>query len=311
MTNEHFHDGEILLQNEVGVRAQMEVAAKHLMRDFMIDEHRKFFEGLEYIFLGTATKDDTPRASLLTGPKGFVSSADPTILSIHPGHANQMSELTDLGVGDAVGVLGLDLSNRRRNRMHGRVSAISAGKIDIKVTQSYGNCPKYINTREISERLDPVVDQSIHHSETLNSSDAALIKAADTVFISSYIRDGSGAAYEGADISHRGGQAGFVTLEGTNTLIIPDYKGNNLFNTFGNLLLNPTAALLFIGFETGDQLHLTGQTSLVKEASEVSAYPGALRLLRIDIETVERKNATISLRWNYNETSQLNPKVKA
>ena len=310
MANEHFHSGEILLQDEIGVRAQMEVAAKHLMRDFMIDQHREFFEGLEYIFLGTTTKDGNPRASLLTGPKGFASANDPTILSIHPGQSGQISELGGLNIGEAVGVLGLDLSNRRRNRMHGRVLAISAEKIDIKVTQSYGNCPKYINTREISKRIDPLADQNTQRSETLNPDDAALIKAADTFFISSYVRDGSGAAYEGADISHRGGQAGFVTLRGTNTLIIPDYKGNNLFNTFGNLIVNPTAALLFIDFETGDQLHLTGQAALVKEASEVSAYPGALRLLRINVTAVERKIAITSLRWKHTETSPLNPEIK-
>ncbi len=299
MTRENFHAGEVQLQTAVGVHERMVVAAQHMLHDFMPDQHRDFFAELEYIFLGTAGPDGRPHASLLTGPPGFATSPDPKILTITAHQIGELPGLDNLGVGDAIGVLGIDLSNRRRNRMHGRVTAITAQEIEIIVTQSYGNCPKYINLREISQRLNPVAMSPARQGRTLEQDDLTLIKNADTCFIASYIRDGTGAPYEGADINHRGGRAGFVTVERDNTLIIPDYRGNNLFNTFGNLILNPSAALLFPDFETGDQLHLTGHASLSDDPDTVARFPGALRLLRINVETVERRAAATSLRWSY------------
>lgn len=307
MTIKHFHAGEIQLQTQAGVRKKMDVVAKHLMLDYMTDEHRDFYAGLEYFFLGTAAKDGRPTASLLVGPSGFVSSPDPNTLLITSQQFNEMSNLSNLAIGDCVGVLGIDLSNRRRNRMHGIIAAITANSVSITVKQSYGNCPKYINLRDISKRLDPGQSTKTVKRQFLTKEDSDLIASADTFFIASNVRDGTGEPYEGADINHRGGQAGFVNQSELNSLIIPDYTGNNLFNTLGNLVLNPQAALLFIDFETGDQLHLNGQTSLLEDSHTVEQFPGALRLIIVKIETIERRISVTPLRWSLIETSPYNP----
>ncbi|WP_415400893.1 pyridoxamine 5'-phosphate oxidase family protein [Tateyamaria sp. SN3-11] len=307
MTTEHFHEGELRLQEQTGDREKIAVMTRHLMHDFMPEQHRAFFEGLEYIFLGTVDAKGLPHASIVTGPLGFAFSPDPKTLVIQTGARAGKPAFEALALGQAVGVVGLDLSNQRRNRMHGKVTAIDDGSVTITVVQSYGNCPKYINLREISEREHPIAEGEVEERDVLNAYDTSLIKAADTFLIASYVQDGSGAPYEGVDVNHRGGQPGFVSVDGPSQITIPDYRGNNLFNTFGNLLLNPDAGLLFIDFDTGDQLHLHGKASLIQNAEEVAQTPGALRLLRIQINSVRRVTKAMSLRWSFVEHSPVNP----
>ncbi len=307
MTLQHFNEGELHLQEQTGDREKIAVMTRHLMHDFMPDQHREFFEGLEYIFLGTVDAQGLPHASIATGPVGFASSPDPKTLVIQMGDRAGNSAFEALDLGQAVGVVGLDLSNRRRNRMHGKITAMDAASVTITVVQSYGNCPKYINVREISERGQPIAGGEVEERDVLNADDTALIKAADTFLIASYVQDGSGAPYEGVDVNHRGGQPGFVLVDGSSQITIPDYRGNNLFNTFGNLLLNPDAGLLFIDFETGDQLHLHGKASLIEDADEVAQTSGALRLLRIQISGVRRTAKATPLRWCLVEHSPVNP----
>lgn len=307
MTREHFHEGELRLQDQTGMRAKIDAMTQHLMRDFMPDQHREFFEGLEYIFLGTVDQGGLPHASIITGPVGFASSPDPTKLVIRTDNREGIVAFEALAVGQPVGVVGLDLSNRRRNRMHGRVSALDATTITVTVVQSYGNCPKYISLREVSERNVPKPPQLVDEHGVLDEADTALIKGADTFLIASYVNDGSDAPYEGVDVNHRGGQSGFVAVDSPNQITIPDYKGNYLFNTFGNLLLNPDAGLLFLDFETGDQLHLHGRAALIEDPTQVVAFPGAQRLLQMQITRVRRMASATPLRWKFIETSPVNP----
>ncbi|WP_299962844.1 pyridoxamine 5'-phosphate oxidase family protein [uncultured Roseobacter sp.] len=307
MTAQQFHEGELRLQERTGEREKIEAMTRHLLRDVMPDQHRAFFEGLEYIFLGTVDAKELPHASIVTGPVGFASSPDPKTLVIQTGDRAGKPAFDTLDIGQAVGVVGLDLSNRRRNRMHGKITAMDDVSVTIAVVQSYGNCPKYIGLREISARARPVAGGEAEVRDALNAEDTALIKAADAFFIASYVQDGSGAPYEGVDVNHRGGQPGFVSVDSPSQITIPDYRGNNLFNTFGNLLLNPDAGLLFVDFETGDQLHLQGRASLIEDAVQIGQTPGALRLLRIRINSVRRTAKATPLRWTFVEHSPLNP----
>jgi hypothetical protein len=291
------------------MRAKIDVMTQHMMRDYMPDEHRAFFEGLEYIFLGTVDQNDMPHASIVTGQVGFATTPDPKRLVVQTGPRDGLPAFDGLAIGQPVGVLGLDLSNRRRNRMHGQISALDNSSITIAVIQSYGNCPKYISLRNISDHPTSSTKTEASERLTLESADTDLIAAADTFFIASYVRDGSGAPYEGVDVNHRGGQPGFVSVDSPSQITVPDYKGNYLFNTFGNLLLNPDTGILFIDFETGDQLHLHGQAELIEDEDSVVEFPGAQRLLRVEIKSVRRHAKATELRWDFIETSPVNPTI--
>jgi hypothetical protein len=95
----------------------------------------------------------------------------------------------------------------------------------------------------------------VRRDTVLSSGDAALIRSADTFFL------GTTNPERGTDASHRGGPPGFVRVAG-NQLCWPDYPGNNLFNSFGNLVADDRAALVFVDFETGRTVQLSGTARL-------------------------------------------------
>ena len=293
----NFHEGELRLQDQFGLRERIASMAQRMMHDFIPEKQRAFFESLEYILLGTVGADGRSDASLLSGEVGFVQTPTPEQMVIHTGPREHLPAFDSLGIGDRVGVLGIDFATRRRNRMHGHVISLDADTITIEVIQFYGNCPKYILYRFISQRELESHRQRPETRTTLSHQDVDLINRSDTFFIASYIRDRSGEPYEGVDVSHRGGPPGFVSIDSDSEITFPDYTGNFLFNTIGNLLVNPEAGLLFIDFESGDQLHVQGHAELIETESEVEKFPLAQRLLHIQITNVTRQAAVTSLRW--------------
>jgi hypothetical protein len=115
---------------------------------------------------------------------------------------------------------------------------------------------------------------------------------------------------DGYDVSHRGGRPGFVCVGGAGrSLIWPDYTGNALFNTLGNLMLKPEAALVFADFDSGDLLHVNGRATIRWDGAALAAVPGAERLLRLEVESVLLRPAVWPLRWRLLEMSRVLPAV--
>lgn len=160
---------------------------------------------------------------------------------------------SELEAGDKVGLLGIDLATRRRNRANGVVRSNDQGVLTLTVLESFGNCPKYITARAVAPA--PPAAQPPQSFHGLDAAARAIIGAADTFFVAT-----SGGAH-GLDISHRGGAPGFVEIDG-DTLAVPDFSGNRYFNTLGNLLLEPRASLLFIDFLSGAVLTLQGEAAI-------------------------------------------------
>ncbi|NOX42903.1 MAG: hypothetical protein GXP19_04100, partial [Gammaproteobacteria bacterium] len=125
-----------------------------------------------------------------------------------------------------------------------RLPHTSDRQIELYVNQAFGNCPQYIQTREL-EYVDLAVQSAacIKELTQFDSQAISLIRNSDTFFVASYVANGSGEASEGVDVSHRGGRPGFIRVEDEHTLTIPDYLGNFHFNTLGNFLVNPKAGL--------------------------------------------------------------------
>jgi predicted pyridoxine 5'-phosphate oxidase superfamily flavin-nucleotide-binding protein len=132
-----------------------------------------------------------------------------------------------------------------------------------------------------------------------------MIESADTFFIATAYRGNieSGERPHGADVSHRGGNPGFVRLGDEHTLTVPDFIGNSYFNTIGNLLLEPRAGLLFIDFAAGDLLYLAADADVVFAGEELRAFAGAERLLRFRVREALRVERSLPLRWSEAELS--------
>lgn len=258
------------------------------IRSFMPDQHREFFAMLPYIFVATTDAQGWPVASVWSGTEGFVHSPDPATLRIEsPSHG--------LVEGQAIGLLGLDLTNRRRNRANGRVAAADEHGVTIDVLQSFGNCAQYIQTRQPTPR--PRQAGSVETLASLDDAARQLIAGADTLFVASRSRADIGQA-GGLDVSHRGGRPGFVSLDG-DTLVIPDFRGNRFFNTLGNLLGDPRAGLLFIDFETGDLLQLQGTVTIDWNAD--AGLAGAQRVWRLAITHAWRRARALPFSWTFGD----------
>jgi ferredoxin-NADP reductase/predicted pyridoxine 5'-phosphate oxidase superfamily flavin-nucleotide-binding protein len=298
MERSPWHAGEQQLQAKVGVAERMEAFGRKVIRTWMPDQHREFYQQLPFMLYGAVDAQGRPWASVLEGAPGFAHSPDPE----HLHFASQVAadEPAQLRNGEPIGLLGIELHTRRRNRLNGHVGNLSARGFEVSVDQAFGNCPQYIQLRQF-QRV-PLTDPQTRPAEYLHGLDdaaVALIAGADTFFVASYVDvDGQRAV----DVSHRGGQAGFVRVEG-NRLTIPDFAGNLHFNTLGNLLLNPKAGLLFIDFSTGDLLQLSGRTEILLDDPQIEAFQGAERLWTFEVEKLVRRPAALALRWRFDGMS--------
>src|SRR5471030_2527999 len=117
-----FHAGELEAQRRVGVLDKMERQGRRGVRSLMPDQHRQFFAQLPFMLAGAVDADGQPWATILTG-----------------------APLADVLVpGADVGLLGIELPTRRRNRANGTLEPSAPGTLTVRVDQSFGKCPQYI-----------------------------------------------------------------------------------------------------------------------------------------------------------------------
>jgi predicted pyridoxine 5'-phosphate oxidase superfamily flavin-nucleotide-binding protein len=299
-----FHPGEQALQARVGVRDRVERFGRRFIRDYMSDQHRAFFAELPFVVVGGLDLRNRPRASVLTGAPGFMSSADPRTLRVDALPADRDPIGAGLFAGAAVGVLGIQPETRRRNRLNGTVVGRDRCGFFVRVQQSFGNCPQYIQARTPVQTPHSAQETRRVRSESvqLSTAAAALVARADTFFIataSPFAKDHDPA--EGVDVSHRGGKPGFVRVseeDGRSVLTAPDFAGNQFFNSFGNLLRNPRAGIVFVDFESGHLLSLAGDAEVLWDGPEITHFTGAQRLLRFCVSDGVWIDNGVPLRWS-------------
>lgn len=282
-----FHDDELRAQALAGQRA-----GRAAIRPFMPDQHREFFALLPYLFTATLDTRGWPMASVLSGDSGFVQSPDPATLRIAGLPAARDPAAPDFVAGAEIGLLGLDLTSRRRNRANGRLVDVDDG-LTVRIAQSFGNCAQYIQTRTPLPRMAHTANAE--PMSELDDAARSLIASCDTFFVASRSRSDLGEA-GGLDMSHRGGRSGFVGMQ-DNTLVIPDFRGNRFYNTLGNLLGNPRAGLIFIDFASGDILQVQGTATI--DWHPAGGPAGAERLWRVDVERAWRRRGAFPFSWTF------------
>ncbi|MDQ1515839.1 MAG: uncharacterized protein QOE80_1669, partial [Actinomycetota bacterium] len=159
--------------------------------------------------------------------------------------------------------------SRRRYRVNGEVADPGADPVVVEVREALPNCPKYITRRHLT--VGPAGGNGDGASPTvgiaLGDEERRIIAGADVCFVASANPQGE------LDASHRGGRPGFVEQRGDG-LWIPDYRGNGMFNTLGNLRLYPLAGLLFVDFAGSRTLQLTGTTALDLDVDDPDGRTG-------------------------------------
>lgn len=294
-----FHEGERAVQQRVGVHERLAQIGPRVIRDAMPEQHRAFFGQLPFVIVGSVDGDGQPWASVLAQPPGFIRSPDAQHLVLQAQSLAGDPLQDTLANGAPIGLLGIEPHTRRRNRVNGVVRELSAAGFAVNLSQSFGNCPQYIQAREPVYKDRPVGRPVLHQSAQLDGAARRMVEAADTLFIATaYAGDlALAGAAGGVDVSHRGGKPGFVRVDADGTLTMPDFLGNFFFNTLGNIAVNPRAGLLFIDFDNGDLLYLAVTAEIIWDGPELKAFAGAQRLLRFRVRAMKRLEAALPLRW--------------
>ncbi|MFT4569402.1 MAG: putative pyridoxine 5'-phosphate oxidase superfamily flavin-nucleotide-binding protein [Candidatus Binatia bacterium] len=304
-----FHRGERAIQERLGLATKAEDIGRRFIRDAMPEEHAEFFEALAWVVLASLDPSGHPAITLFGKHSGFASAPDAQTLKFSGLPDPSDPVLAGLTEGQPVGVLGIQLHDRRRNRVNGRVTDVTdvtdatdatdvsldshdtEGGFSIDVDQSFGNCPAYIQKRNEESLADSAPTIALEPADDLTAR-RRFVERADTFFIASRSSGDEQDHPAGVDASHRGGRPGFVRQEENAALIFPDFSGNKFFNTLGNINEDPRVALVFPDFENGDLLHLKGRAEIVWAGAALEAFAGAERLIRVSIESAYwRRNA--------------------
>jgi len=294
-----FHDDEIAVQARLGIADKVAKYGNGFIRSMMPEQHREFFCQLPMIVIGIVDKNGYPWSIPLYGIVGFIESPDDQQLTINA-LPNLVSGLgLKFNVGQKIGMLGIELETRRRNRMNGVIGTISTpntpsidtGSFTINVDQSFGNCPQYIQKRifnydSLNQTEDPKKSEeldSLTLENKLSHEAKTLIESTDTFFIASRTSEFSDDPRTGIDASHRGGKPGFVKVVGNN-LYFPDFSGNKFFNTIGNIVSDGRVGLYFPDYSTGDVTLLIGHAKVDWDSKANARVEGAERIVAVDIE---------------------------
>jgi ferredoxin-NADP reductase/predicted pyridoxine 5'-phosphate oxidase superfamily flavin-nucleotide-binding protein len=291
-----FHPAELAIQERYGRRALLDAGGRRGVRGVLIEQHRRFFAQIPFLLVGSVDAAGQPWASMLAGTPGFVHSPDPGKLRIdlRPQEGDPLRK--NLALGAPLGVLGIELPTRRRNRVSGRVAGVDAAGFTLEVVQSFGNCPQYIQGRALMPAPEGERPSQVLRSTRLNARDRKLLQEADSFYVASINPNSGDGVRSGADVSHRGGRPGFIRIDDDGTITVPDFVGNYFFNTIGNLMVEPRAGLLFADFQTGDLLLAAARAEVIWEGLEVEAFAGAQRLLRFHLTELIRIERGLPLR---------------
>lgn len=271
-----YHEGELEVQERAGVRLEASRIANMIV-PYLPPVAQSFLRVQRLAVAGSIGSDGRIWASLLTGEPGFLHAINDETLAI------RATLLPDDPLVDALqqrvplGLLAIDLATRKRMRVNGQAT-IRNGEIVIRAEQVYFNCPKYIQSRRLTYSDQWEQPPRSTRIQQLSPQQQAWLQRIDTFFIA------SAHVQRGPDASHRGGMPGFVRVQDAKRLVFPDYPGNTMFQTLGNLVSDPRAGLLFIDFATGTTLQMTGKASVIWEEERIAAFAGAERLIEFVME---------------------------
>lgn len=290
-----WHAGEREMQRRAGVDDELAPFDVRILRNNLSAVQQAFYARLSYAVVGSVDRSGAPWATMIEGQPGFLTAHGAFALDVTTERDASDPANDGLDDGDAIGLLGIDLSVRRRLRLNGHIQRRSPGGFRLGVEQSYGNCPKYIQAREASfvapvDERPPVIAEAL---TALDEPARALIASSDTFFVASYVdRD---ASERQVDVSHRGGLPGFMRVEANGVLTVPEFPGNTFYNTLGNFVLNPRAGLCCADFHNGDVLQMTGDVLL--DAHSQATFVEAEQFWQFIPRRIVRRRGALRQRW--------------
>lgn len=299
---DRYHEGEKAVQERAGARGMAERIGRGI-HDSIPAAAREFLHAQRFAVVGALDERGRVWASPLVGGPGFLEVIDERRLRIRASFMKEDPLAASVVEGADVGLVAIEFETRQRMRLNGRVARRGEDSLEVVTEQVYANCPKYIQKRAPEAlRAQAPSPASVRIFDRIGTAEAAALTSADTFFIASI--HGSG----GADCSHRGGMPGFVRVESETRIVWPDYAGNGMFQTLGNISADGRAGLLIPDFATGDALVLTGRAEILWDPEAFDDAPGAQRLVAFTLEAGLVLPAALPLEWKFLEFSPFNPR---
>ncbi len=304
-----YHEGELAVQERLGVLSEGENNAK-VIHDAIVKGALRYIGQQPMAVLGSLDHEQNVWASVFVGKPGFMKAENERTVTfdltnmVHNSHDPFWENITS---HPEVGMLVLELASRRRLRVNGKITRESEELLRLQVDESYPNCPKYIQKRQVTANLVGTDQTPLtsDRGEALGPEQRAVITKADTLFVASAHSE------RGVDASHRGGNPGFVMVMDDRTLRIPDYQGNCMFNTLGNFSVNPRAGLIFLDFERQRTLQLIGRPEILWDVDDPTSESGGTnRYWQLHIDRWLEIDHAHQLEWSFLDYSPHNPPVR-
>lgn len=292
-----YHAGELAVQQRLG---QSVIAHRvgRMIRSDTPDAAAAFLAEQPMVVLAAADHRQQIWASLLTGPTGFVHADNTTIaIDARPAPGDPLREVLRQPHRH-IGMIAVEPQTRRRMRVNGTAEPTARGLL-ITPDQVYSNCPKYIARREITHRAEVPEHPACRYADRLDIRTMEVIERADTFFIGSADSEGN------SDASHRGGNPGFLQVLSPTQLRWPDYRGNSMFMTLGNISVKPACGLLIPDWQTGSTIQLSGTAEIIWGADPST---GSQCSVEFTVTELIELTAVNPLRWGPAELSPANPR---
>ncbi len=303
-----FHEGELQVQERLGVRREA-TRNSVVIKDSIIKGALPFVAQQRMAVIGSIDSTGNVWASILSAQPGFMQAETERHITFDLSQFIQNPYdpfWKNIELNPRIGMLVIELATRRRLRINGNIRKQNNNQLGLEVVESFPNCPKYIQRRNnLPNQLGQMETSQIIEGNKLGEEQASIIKNADTFFVA------SAHAERGVDASHRGGNTGFVQVLDENTLRIPDYVGNSLFNTLGNFSVNPNAGLVFVDFEQGTSLQVIGHAKILWDEEDPKGETGGTkRFWEMKIGRYLEIRKAHKQRWAFLDYSPHNPKIK-
>ncbi|NRB47759.1 MAG: pyridoxamine 5'-phosphate oxidase family protein [Saprospiraceae bacterium] len=304
--SEVFHKGELAVQKMAG-QSDMAKRVGRMISSEIMGQAIPFIEQQTTAYLGSVDENGQLWASLLVGERGFVEVANERgVIFYEPLIRSTDSDIVyqNIAHNPQVGVLFMEPETRRRYRLNGPLRK-EEDQFLLNVKEAFGNCPKYIQASTISlpEERNPLKAET-QTGSALTAALKAWVSQADTFVMATRSAAGK------IDTSHRGGRPGFIEILGDGRLRIPDYPGNSLFQTLGNIYENPNTGLLFVNFERGEILQLSGKAELAFDqtsGADLSKSGETGRFWLFDTEQWRLTRQHHEVDWTFLSYSPFNP----
>lgn len=301
-----FHEGELAVQARVGER---ELADHNgvILQGTIAPRMAPFLTEQALLVVGSLDDQQQPWASVVFGAPGFaraLSGGREVELALDEVARSPGDVLwTNLLAGRELALLAIDLDRRRRLRINGVLTGVDGRHARLAVREAYPNCPKYIRRRRlIGLAPPPQPPPAIEAGEALDAPRLQLIAASDLFFVASRHPQ------RGLDVSHRGGPPGFVRALDERVLRIPDYPGNGMYNTLGNLTVDPRAGVVFLDFARDSGLQLIGTARVVfDDVERGQPTGGTARFWEFAVTRWRQISLGVASRWEALEPSPFTP----